>query len=288
MQLFNKSKLKKGTVPERIKVSKAQSLLKNPSSNILTLFVLITLGLQGLIFFQLIINILWTAKLANRPAPTLVELADGRSIRVEALDSEDRTPLAIKTFTSEIVTKLFSASGKLAADPNDKDKRAKQDLGITLQGKGFSSGSKVTTPAWEASFALDEEFRSTFLQELAQITPAGIFTGTTQSVLSISYLSEPELIEPGKWKLNMIANLFIFQLGDKLGQVIPINKTIYVKAVYVIAQPLKTDSTDMEKTIFLARGAGLEIYRFGDVQQTPLTTEPSPTPSSKKPNPKSN
>ena len=279
MQLF---KSKKSNIPNEIKVSKVRSLLKNPSSNVLTLFVLATLGLQGLSFLQITFNTIWVAKLANHPAPTLVELLDGRSIAVEATDAEYRSPLAIKNFTSQIVTMLFSSTGKLNSDLSNQkdDTRPKQDLGINLQGKGFHSGSKVSTTAWEASFALNEEFRSTFLAELADITPSGLFTGATQTVLSISYLSEPELIETGKWKLNMVANLFIFQFGDKVGQVIPINKTIYVKAVYVSPKSLRESATGFYKIISEARNAGLEIYRFGDVE-TPSTTEPSPTPSVK-------
>ncbi len=79
MRLFN---TKKGKVPTEVQIPKARPLLKGSSGNVLTLFVLATLGLQGLLFLQTTFNTIWIAKLARRPAPTLVELVDGRSLRV--------------------------------------------------------------------------------------------------------------------------------------------------------------------------------------------------------------
>ncbi len=275
MQLFNFKK--KGIIPTRVKIPKAQPLLRASSNNILTLFVLATLGLQGLLFLQTTFNTIWIAKLARRPAPTLVELLDGRSIQVGAVASEERSALAIQNFVSQIATLLFSTTGTLESDSRSpkNSRQPKLDPGVALQGRVFRGNNKVTTAAWSASFALSEEFRSTFLSELADITPPGVFRGTNQTVLVINYLSEPEPIETGKWKLKMIANLYTFQQGERLGQAMPINKTIYLKAVYMIPQALAETATEIQRVIYKARAAGLEIYRFGDLS-------PSPQPSPKK------
>lgn len=264
MQLF---KVKKGVTGKEVKIPKAQPLIKNSSGNVLTLFVLATLGLQGLIFLQITFNTIWIAKIARRPAPTLVELLDGRSIQVGAKASLYRSPQAIQHFVSQIATMLFSASGTLPADPSGAKSSLKPTLdpGVELKGNSFRGKRKVTTAAWEASFALSEDFRSTFLPELAEITPAGVFGGTTQTALVINHLSEPELIEEGKWKLRMIANLYIFTAGDRIGKAVPVNKDIFVRAVYVTAQPLPESATEIQRAVYSSRAAGLEIYRFGDL-----------------------
>jgi hypothetical protein len=266
MQLFN---IKKGkdNFSSQVKTPKAQRLLKTSSHNVLTLFVLATLGLQGLLFLQTTFNTIWIAKLARRPAPTLVELVDGRSVQVGAEASLYRSPQAIKYFVSQIVTLLFSASGTMANNPAapKRDLRPKLDAGVELSGNSFRGKKKVTTTAWEASFALSEDFRGTFIAKLADITPNGVFSGVTQTVLVISHLSEPEIIEPGKWKLKMIANLYTFTGGDRLGKAVPVNKEIYVQAVHIMPQALPETATDIQRAIYETRGAGLEIYRFGEL-----------------------
>jgi hypothetical protein len=275
MQLF---KVKKGASSAEVKIPKAQRLLKNSSGNVLTLFVLGTLGLQGLLFLQTTFNTIWIAKLARKPSPTLVELVDGRSIQVGAEASLYRSPQAIQYFVSQIATMLFSASGTLEATPavSQKAVKPKLDPGVELTGSSFRGKRKVTTAAWEASFALSEDFRSTFLPELAQITPAGAFSGTAQTVLVINHLSEPEPIEAGKWKLKMVANLYTFTSGDRVGKAVPVNKDIYVRAVYVMPQPIPESATEIQRATYNARAAGLEIYRFGDLAASSNTDKTAP------------
>jgi hypothetical protein len=57
---------------------------------------------------------------------------------------------------------------------------------------------------------------------------------------------------------------------------VPVNKDIYVKAVYVTPQPLPQSSTDIQRAVYNARASGLEIYRFGDLAASPKpnTTDP--------------
>ncbi|ACK72274.1 conserved hypothetical protein [Gloeothece citriformis PCC 7424] len=276
MQLF---KVKKGISSTQVKIPKAQRLLKNSPSNVLTLFVLATLGLQGLLFLQTTFNTIWIAKLARKPSPTLVELVDGRSVQVGSEASLYRSPQAIQYFVSQITTMLFSASGTLPGNEAIAANSLKPtlDKGIELTGNSFRGKRKVTTAAWEASFALSEDFRSTFLPELAEITPVGVFSGMTQTVLVIEHLSEPEPIEQGKWKLKMIANLYLFSNGDRIGKAIPVNKDIYVQAVYITPQPLGESATEVQRAVYNARVAGLEIYRFGDLATSSNADPTTPT-----------
>jgi hypothetical protein len=277
MPLFKVNKKPSSTEVER---PQAQRLLKSSSGNILTLFVLATLGLQGLIFLQTTFNTIWIAKLSRKPIPTLVELVDGRSIQVGAEASLYRSPQTIQYFVSQITTMLFSSSGMLAEDSTvpKTNLKPKLDAGVELKGNNLRGKRKVTTTAWEASFALSEDFRTTFLPELAQIIPPGVFSGTTQTALVINHLSQPEQLEAGKWKLKMIANLYLFTGGDPIGKAIPVNKDIYVRAVYLTSQPLPNRLTDIQKAVYNARASGLEIYRFGDLATSPKTKIPNPSP----------
>jgi hypothetical protein len=43
------------------------------------------------------------------------------------------------------------------------------------------------------------------------------------------------------------------------------NKDIYVRAIYVTVQPLAENATEIQRAVYNARAAGLEIYRFGDL-----------------------
>lgn len=247
----------------------------SPTANLLTLFVFATLGLQGLLFLQTTFNTLWIAKLARKPAPTLVETREGRSLKVDAESSLYRSPEAIKSFVSQVVTLLFSATGTLQSAPTKLNNSLKPQLdpGVEFTSGQFSK-KKVTTSAWEASFALSSDFRSTFIPALADITPTGVFRGITQTALVIDYLGEPEELSPGKWRVKMIANLYTFTGGDRIGKAVPVNKDIYVRATFTMPKPLPETATDIQYAIYQIRQAGLEIYRFGDL----TASSPSKTP----------
>ena len=240
--------------------SSAKRLVSFSGTNLLPVFVIGSLALQVLLFVQTTSNAIWIAKLARRPAPTLVELEDGKSIQVGAEDALYRSPQSIKTFVSQSMTMLFTASGTLPADSSQAALKPTPDPGVEVGGR-----KKVPTPAWEASFALSEDFRMAFLQELADITPMSMSSGTTQTMLVINHLSEPEQLESGKWRVQMIANLYTFTGSDRIGQAVPVNKDIYVKAIYVTPQPLPESATEIQRAVYKIRAAGLEITRFGEL-----------------------
>lgn len=61
---------------------------------------------------------------------------------------------------------------------------------------------------------------------------------------------------------------------NTLGKAIPVNKDIYVRAIYVTVQPLATSASEIQRAVYNARASGLEIYRFGDLAAS--TTEKIP------------
>ena len=80
------------------------------TENLLPLFVVISLGLNALCLLAMLILGAVTARLANRPVPTLVQTVNGESILTESMDHLDRTPETIRSFTKDALTMMFTWS----------------------------------------------------------------------------------------------------------------------------------------------------------------------------------
>ncbi|MGF1480394.1 MAG: hypothetical protein ACFB4I_13030 [Cyanophyceae cyanobacterium] len=241
-----------------------QILPEKKSRNYLALFVLLTVIMQGasvllLLFQGAIIN-----RLSKNP-PTLVQLVDGESIRVEPMDYLERTPQTIREFVEDTMTMLMTWSGELPVESAQDEKVPRRDPGVTIATESGRS-QRIATSTWQAGFALSEDFRVEFLQELTRLTPQRIFSRNqdTQVVLVILDLSEPKKIEEGKWKLAMVANLLFFRDGSSLGEGVPFNKEVYVHTV--VAPEVPDDATPLARKIYQVRQAGLEIYAMRDLE----------------------
>ncbi|MGB3642694.1 MAG: hypothetical protein WBA39_34685 [Rivularia sp. (in: cyanobacteria)] len=66
----------------------------------------------------------------------------------------------------------------------------------------------------------------------------------------------------------MIANLTMFEQSNKLGEVIPFNKEIFVRAVEAPSSPSKND--ELAFLVYQVRSSGLEIYAIRDLPQDNL------------------
>jgi hypothetical protein len=209
---------------------------------------------------------LWT-KISRRPVPTLVQLVDGRAIKVGPSDHLNRSPDVIRRFVNETMTLMFSWSGTLPPANAEEFSAPKPDPGIQAAVSGVQGG-RIATSSWEASFALAEKFRKPFLETISRMTPATVFDnkqGATQATLVIKTVSFPEEIEPAKWKVKLVSNLVVVSAQDKLGTPIPFNKEIYVAAVDPPTQPLEESSSSLQKVIYRMRQTGLEIYAIRDL-----------------------
>jgi hypothetical protein len=96
------------------------------------------------------------------------------------------------------------------------------------------------------------------------MTPQGVFKGTTQVVLIPLSIQSPIKIGEGKWKVKMIANLNVFDQSNSMGEVIPFNKEIFVRAVFAPSEPVNT--SNLAAVIYQVRASGLEIYAMRDLQ----------------------
>ncbi len=239
---------------------------KISTGDTLALFAVATFGLHLLSFFMLILLYGSYSNLSKKEPPSLVQLEDGKSVKTIPLGSRERTPQVITRFVFDTITLLMNASGNLSATTPEETNKPKADPGIDVNVVG--GRGKVTTGAWQASYALSSDFRKEFLKLLADITPQGVFKGTTSVVLTPLDIQPPVKIADGKWKVKMIANLTILDQGDNLGEVIPFNKEIFVQAVEAPTPPVQV--TGLAAVIYGVRSAGLEIYALRDIREENL------------------
>ncbi|UKP01042.1 hypothetical protein [Nostoc sp. UHCC 0870] len=233
-------------------------LLEKRELNLTPIFLIGNVIILTLTLLIQLINFFSLGNIANSKVPTLVELSDGESIRVSPIRSEERSAEAITYFVGQTMTGLLSWN---AVPPNNESyplKKLKLDTGVQ------AGGNKITRKTWETGFALSEDFRVPFLQELANLTPPDVFNGSTQSLLKINFLSEPKKLRTGKWAIDMVAELIIFNNSNMLGEPIKFNKTIFVRAIDT--PKLSKKASELEKTAYRIREAGLEIYKIQDLE----------------------
>ncbi|AKG21347.1 hypothetical protein [Calothrix sp. 336/3] len=261
---------------------------KLSTGDTLALFAVGTFGLHLITFFILILIYGSYSQLNKKPVPTLVQLETGSAIKVAPLGNRDRTDVVISRFVSDTMTLMMNWSSSnsqyslsreasyairnsqliLVKDCDNKVQNSNCiDTGINIGERGLR-GSKVTSGAWQASYALSEDFRKEFLKMLASMTPTGVFKGTTQVILVPLSIQSPIKIEEGKWKVKIIANLTVFDRGNNLGEVIPFNKEIFVRAVEAPESPANVG--ELAAVIYQVRASGLEIYAIRDLLQENL------------------
>ncbi|MDX2096737.1 MAG: hypothetical protein SFW36_03090 [Leptolyngbyaceae cyanobacterium bins.59] len=248
---------------------KSIGLLRNQreTKNYLAILILGTLSLQGLIVFFLLLLYGNYSHLSRKAPPTLVQLVDGTAIKTAPLDPKDRTPDTIRTFVSQTLALMLNWSGKLPPQTSEEVQNPKPDPGVSV-GTMNRGGERITTAAWQAGFTLSESFRSQFLQKLAELTPQGVFTGTSQVTLVPIEISYPEKIAEGKWKVRVVANLLVFSPQDPVGKAVSFNKEIFVQAIDTPIPP--KDTSNLAKAIYVVRQAGLEIYAIRDLERENL------------------
>ena len=235
-------------------------LLERKELNFTPIFLIGNAILLTVLLLIELVNVFQIVNIANSKLPTLVELNDGESIRVSPINSDERSPQAITYFVGQTMMGLLSWNTlpQLSGDNNtDPTQKLKLDSGVQAGDK------KITTKVWATGFALSEDFRAPFLQEIGNLTPPDVFNGSTQSILKVSLLSEPEKMKNGQWKIDMVAEVIVFAGSNMVGEPIGFNKTIFVRAIDTPKLP--KISSDFQQTAFRVRQAGLEIYKIQDL-----------------------
>jgi hypothetical protein len=257
-------------------------------NNRLALVTLITLGLGVFNTLFLLVTAVNSSRLANRPLPAFVQLADGKSLEVKALEGKNRPPQLIKNFTTTTLTKLFTWQRYLPLTDEDDPRKPKLDPGIPVE--AVESKLLIPTSVWGASFGLEENFRKEFIgKSLAPLlTELGILQGKSEVALSILDVQPPvevksEVENERLWKVKVVANLIVRSTTDVPEKLVPMNKTIYLRAI-APAVPITPNQPggDLAQVVAMAASAGLQIYAIeayqtGDTKPLQPSIEPVPS-----------
>ena len=207
------------------------------------------------------------SKLARKQAPSLIQLNNGEVIRTKAVEPLERSSETIKKFTSDTFISMFNWDGRVEELDVKGNRITKPDKGIEITNKEGKRIGRITTKAFEAAFALSEtqDFRASFLKNLAQITPPGVFNNQTQVSLVPRYISNPRKIGKGKWEIDFISTLVTFKRSNNAGEGISFNKTITIKSVSTPQTPPK-NTPRLARKIYMVRKSGLEITQIIDLE----------------------
>jgi hypothetical protein len=257
---------------------------------------LVTLGLllNGLTLLIVLGLIPFLFSIASKPAPALVQTSDGKTMRVLALEGNQRSPQVLKDTITVALTRLFTWRNFFTPTTGEELRNPKADPGIDIPSKNGSPTGKVPTEVWQATFALSGDMQASYLGTLAKMVgDAGVFgPASAQVSIEILNVSTPTAISDGTWKTLIVANLVKVDRLSKVPVRVPFNKEVFLRAVPVprIREEGTAAAKALSQVIADARATGLEIYAMRDAVRPdlqPNTTTPSPSvsPSASTPTP---
>jgi hypothetical protein len=255
-------------------LDRARSNAKLSSTDSLGFYIMTSVGIG--IVNLLGILMLWVSYngLANRPTPALVQLADGKTIKVATLDDNQRTPQVIKDFASLTMTKMFTWRGILPPEKPEDLSNPKPDLGIEIPDKQGGKTLKVPTLAWRTSFALSSDFQNSFLRVLGGMAEQVRALDTkSETGLEILNIGDPVSTGTGTWRVPIVANLVMIKRGiNNLPTRIGFNKDIYIRTVPVphLVDDGNSSKKQVAELIAESRAAGMEIFAIRDYERQDL------------------
>lgn len=232
------------------------------SANILPLFVLTTLVIQVVLLLMLFFQGSQLERLAKLPAPSLVQMTDGKVVSVSAKEASYRSDTVIEQTVNSWALLTYTWSGKLPAA--DKKLGFIRDPGIKIGGN-----KKVPTSTANAAFLIsdDNNFRREFLNNIANLVPPEIFYGGQQTVLQISNILPPQSTGVGTWDVNLYSYMQVLDLEQPVGNPIKINLKISLRAVPPPHYPLDNELSPLQQAIYRLGEAGLQIYQIGNLSE---------------------
>ncbi|NJQ98416.1 MAG: hypothetical protein HC784_14105 [Hydrococcus sp. CSU_1_8] len=251
-------------------VRKARENANISNTDKLGALTLISVGIGAVSIIISLGNFLAINSLASKPIAPLVQLENGRTIKVAALKDNERTPQTIKNFASLALIKMMSWTGALPPTNAEDLNNPKPDPGVAIPIKGGET-IKVPTSAWRTSFALSEDFQNPFLQELGKLYKQvqANSQGRATTRLEILNIGEPIQIESGVWKVSIVAFLTILSPESNLPKRLEFNKDISVQAIPVppILEVGKTEEINLSQLISEGKAPGLQIFKIGEMRQ---------------------
>lgn len=225
------------------------------ASGLVGSFVLATAAVGVVLLFFTLWNTQQIRHLAERPAPSLVQLSDGRTIRVEAKAPYAREPEVIRRFVAQALQGLFTWRHFIpSGTPGQPDS---PDPGVTL-----SNRLRLPTGVFQTGFCLSEDLRSEFLRQLAALISKTLSGRSSQVLFTASFVGEPQAVagRESYWKVTVIGQQVVYTQSQLEGIPLPFNKEIYVRAVDPPSSIEGFPETAFEKAIHQTRASGLEIY----------------------------
>lgn len=232
------------------------------SSSILPLFVLVTLLIQVLLLLMIFFQGNQLQQLVNKPAPSLVQMIDGRVTQVSTEQANYRSPMVIQQLVNQWAMMTYTWSGKLPVADATQARQPLDDPGIPIDNNG-----KLPTAAAHAAFLITDEnnFRREFLKKLSSLVPQGVFSGNQQTVLRISQILPPQQIGQGRWDVNVYAYMEVLDVSQPVGNPIKINQKISLRAVPPPRYPLPNGLSTLQQAIYRLGEAGLEIVQIENI-----------------------
>jgi hypothetical protein len=214
----------------------------NKKTNFLPFFVLATFGLHVFTIMLLMFHNSMLQRLSGGLPQSLVQLVDGRAITVDSQENLERNPETIRRFVGETMTTMFTWSEK-----------------------------QPPQAVWQAtSQLLAGDLRRRFEVEITEGIPKNVLAnsvGNAESLLLVREISQPEKIKDGYWQLEIAANRLIFAgYNNKIGEAIPFNKKIIVRALDTQAISLPNGKNSLHSAIYRLNEARLEISNICDLK----------------------
>jgi hypothetical protein len=215
---------------------------ENKRTNILPLLMVATFSLHLLTLLILMFHGSLLQRLNHKnKIPSLVQLVDGSTLTAEPKDNLERTPETIKRFVGETMTLMFTWSQQ-------------QPPKTVLQ-----TGSQLIADNYQKKF-------ESLITTLNPGNPYENISRGTETVLIIQRVSQPEQIEPGKWKVEIFANSLMFGTSDKLGKSTPFNKQILVRATNKQPTTSLDEPLPLNSAVHRLGQAELEVYNVCEIK----------------------
>ena len=222
------------------------------SRNCFPLALFASVLLQATIALVVVFQGVQLNALLHRPAPSLVQLVDGRAVQTTPADYRYRTPAVLDKFVRDWIGLTYNWTGRLpegAADP----------------GVAIGRSEKVPTSTWVSSFALSESFRTAFLKGVSEMVPGGVWAGDREVVVQVEAILPPEQLEEGLWRVDVVSNLLLFDLEQPVGHPIANNKSLFLKAVPQPTSPLEEAASPLLRAVYELRQSGLQIQQISEL-----------------------
>ncbi|MDZ7958708.1 MAG: hypothetical protein RMY34_12650 [Aulosira sp. DedQUE10] len=215
---------------------------ENKKTSILPLFAVGTLGLHLLTLIILMFHWSILQQLNEQTTKqSLVQLIDGQAIRVDPQENLERYPETIRRFVGEAMTLMLTWSQQ-----------------------------QPPKTVWDITSELvTDEFQPKLQTEITNLNPnkqLENFNKSTEQILVIQRISQPNQVAEGKWKVDMLANQLVFNGSDRLGESIPVNKQIFVQATDEQVASLPNAPVPLQLAAYRIGEARLKIYKICDIK----------------------